>query len=133
MTARRNAKATIDALRELVDHLRDLREERKAVLLLSAGWPYSDDSMTLRRGSDNETKTCEDDRKALLRLNYKTMLRDVARSANRANVSFYPVNARRPVTLPRGHPHQRPQLDASARVADTGDRVRPVRGPGQGH
>ena len=104
MTARRDGKATIDALRELVEHLRDLREERKAVLLLTAGWPFSDDSMTLRSGSDNETKTCEDDRKALLRLNYKTMLRDVARSANRANVSFYPVNARRPVTLPRDTP-----------------------------
>ena len=39
MTARRDGKATIDALRELVEHLRDLREERKAVLLLSAGWP----------------------------------------------------------------------------------------------
>ena len=104
MTARRDGKATIDALRELVEHLRDLREERKAVLLLSAGWPYSDDSMSLSRASDNETKTCEDDSKALLRLNYKTMLRDVARSANRANVSVYPVNARRPVTLPRDTP-----------------------------
>jgi len=104
MVARRDAKATIDALRDLVDHLRDLREERKAVLLLSAGWPYSDDFGNMSRGSENETKTCEDDRKALLRLNYKSLLRDVARSANRANVSFYPVNARRPVTIPRETP-----------------------------
>jgi len=106
MTARRDAKATIDAMQELVDRLRDLREERKAVLLLTAGWPYSDESSSLTRGSDNETKTCEDDRKALVRLNYKTMLRDVARSANRANVSFYPVNARRPIPVPKGTPAQ---------------------------
>lgn len=101
MVARRDAKATIDALQELVDRLRDLREERKAVLLLTAGWPYSDESTALNSGSDNETKACEDDRKALLRLNYKTMLRDVARSANRANVSFYPVNTRRPAPEPK--------------------------------
>lgn len=106
MTARRDAKATIDALQELVDRLRDLREERKAVLLLTAGWPYSDESSSLTSGSDNETKTCEDDRKALLRLNYKTMLRDVARSANRANVSFYPVNARRAAPEPKDMPAQ---------------------------
>lgn len=106
MTARRDAKATIDALQELVDRLRDLREERKAVLLLTAGWPYSDESTSLTSGSDNETRTCEDDRKALLRLNYKAMLRDVARSANRANVSFYPVNARRPAPVPKEMPAQ---------------------------
>jgi VWFA-related protein len=114
MIARRDAKATIDALQELVDRLRDLREERKAVLLLTAGWPYSDDSIVMSRGSDNETRTCEDDRKTLLRLNYKTMLRDVARSANRANVSFYPVNARRPAPVPKDMPAQyRTQLRQS--------------------
>lgn len=100
MTTRRNAKATIDALRDLVEHLRDLREERKAVLLLTTGFP-SDESRGLSSGSENETKACEDDRKALQRLNYKSLLRDVARLANRSNVSFYPVNARRPVELPR--------------------------------
>lgn len=104
MVDRRDAKATIDALQELVDRLRDLREERKAVLLLTAGWPYSDESSALASGSANETGTCEDDRKALLRLNYKSMLRDVARSANRANVSFYPVNARRPAPVPKDTP-----------------------------
>jgi VWFA-related protein len=120
MTARRDAKATIDALQDLVDYLRDLREERKAVLLLTAGWPYSDESSSLARGADNESKTCEDDRRALLRLNFKSMLRDVARSANRSNVSFYPVNARRPATVPRDMPGQfRNQLrQRESRVMD---------------
>lgn len=38
MKARRRERNTLDALRELVLYLRDLREERKAIVTLSEGW-----------------------------------------------------------------------------------------------
>jgi len=105
MKARRNARDTIDALAGLVARLRELREERKAVLLVTGGWPFSEES-SLSTGSDNETKSCADDRKALLRINYGNLLKDLARSANRANVSFYPVSSRPLIAMPRDLPAQ---------------------------
>ena len=57
MTARRNAVVTMDALQDLVGHLRDLREERKAVLVVTAGWPFEDESGLLAAGR-NETDAC---------------------------------------------------------------------------
>ena len=94
MTARRNAATTIGALRDLVGHLRDLREERKAVLVVTAGWPFEDDT-TLSTAGRNETEACATDRETLMRVNYKSRLKDLTRAANRSNVSFYPVNSRR--------------------------------------
>jgi VWFA-related protein len=38
MTARKRERNTLDALRELVLYLRDLREERKAIVTVSEGW-----------------------------------------------------------------------------------------------
>ncbi len=38
MTARRHERNTLDALRELVLYLRDMREERKAIVTVSEGW-----------------------------------------------------------------------------------------------
>ena len=38
MTARRRERATLDALNELVLYMRDVREERKAILTISEGW-----------------------------------------------------------------------------------------------
>ena len=38
MIARKRERATLEALQELVYHLRDLREERKAIVAVSEGW-----------------------------------------------------------------------------------------------
>ena len=38
MIARKRERATLEALQELVYHLRDLREERKAIVTVSEGW-----------------------------------------------------------------------------------------------
>jgi VWFA-related protein len=107
MKSRRDGRTTLDSLRELVERLRDLREERKAVLLVTGGWPFDDQvSSALADRPDSpqgtgrpdvsgvETKTCADDRRALLRVDFGDLVKDLARSANRANVSFYPVNSR---------------------------------------
>jgi hypothetical protein len=95
MKARHRSKNTFAALEDLVLHLRDLREERKAVLLVTGGWPR--DETVLLQGSRTENEICAEDRIAMSRTDYGDMLRDLTRSANRANVSFYPVNVRRPV------------------------------------
>jgi hypothetical protein len=105
MRSRRDARDTLASLRELVDRLREIREERKAVLLVSGGWPF-DDETALTDGTDQETKTCLEDRKSLLRLNFKSMIKDLARSANRANVSFYPVSSRPLLATPSDLPAQ---------------------------
>src|SRR4029450_4000304 len=38
MKARRHERNTLDALREIVLYLRDMREERKAIVTVSEGW-----------------------------------------------------------------------------------------------
>lgn len=100
MKARRDAKYTIDALHDLVWYLRDLREERKAVLFVTAGWPFVDD-FTLETGGNEETRECAQDRRMLSRIDYKDLLREVTDVANRANVSFYPVSSREAFEPPR--------------------------------
>ena len=38
MALRADERATLEALRELVDHLRVVRDERKAILTITEGW-----------------------------------------------------------------------------------------------
>ena len=105
MRARYQGKATIDALTDLVTHLRTLREERKAVLLVTGGWPFADD---LRSSTGTttlgETDRCAKDRAALERTDFPKLLRELSRTANRANVSFYPVSSRQERVFPREMP-----------------------------
>jgi VWFA-related protein len=107
MKARRNARRTIDALQDLVYTLRGMREERKAVLLVTGGWPFAEE---LPPGGNSEIRTetpaCRRDRLELGRMNFGSMLRDLTRAANRSNVSFYPVSTRLPVEAPREMPAQ---------------------------
>ena len=50
MILRRREVRTLDALEELVRHLRFVREERKAVIAISQGWRlYSETTPSLRR------------------------------------------------------------------------------------
>jgi len=51
MTLRAQERATLETLRELVDHLGVVREERKAILTVSEGWPLfkpTDSLLTLK-------------------------------------------------------------------------------------
>ena len=107
MKARRNARRTVDALQDLVYTLRSMREERKAVLLVTGGWPFAEELPPGGTGDSRiETPACRDDRLELGRMNLGSLLRDLARAANRSNVSFYPVSTRRPVEPPRDLPAQ---------------------------
>ncbi len=123
MKARRREKLTLDALSDLMVHLGGVREERKALIVVTEGWQLfpsnpgltsSDDGRNrvrpedvLRRTprpqpADNGTATtssngrveCEADRVALASLDHTQRLREITDDANKGNVTFYPVYAR---------------------------------------
>jgi VWFA-related protein len=122
MIARRRERATLDSLTELVYFLRDLREERKAIVTVTEGWllfrPNSDltkltsnegvpglDPISVgpdgrittknRNASTPYKKTdCDGDRMQLASMDDQDYFRDLANEANRGNASFYTVDPR---------------------------------------
>jgi VWFA-related protein len=134
MIARRREMLTLNALDDLIEHLRGLREERKAVITVTDGWPLYEPDRNLakpliepatggqtyvpvpkigrdpRSGritprdpgagtmisndgvSENDTSKCENDRMMLSELSHTNRFTTMMQSANRANVSFYPVD-----------------------------------------
>jgi VWFA-related protein len=121
MIARRRELLMVDGLRSLVAHLQNLREGRKAVLVISVGWTLFGPDNRLARpllgqtpgpppititgrgqpglGSDPRdgnvsTSECERDRLMLARINNQLDFRQMVEEANRANVTFYPVDPR---------------------------------------
>jgi VWFA-related protein len=118
---RRREKLTLDALDDLMTHLAGLRDERKAVVLVTEGWllyepnPKLADEVRKRTGgpappaafeppvkppSDRGSITsarereCEADFNALAAINSDLHFRTITEDANRGNVTFYPVYAR---------------------------------------
>jgi VWFA-related protein len=121
MVVRRREEKTLRAMRDLVVHLGDLREERKAILLISEGWVLFRPSTYLARpigntappatqgifvGPDGKLargerdatnitwQQCEADRVRLARLDDDRDFRAMLDAANRTNTSFYPVDPR---------------------------------------
>jgi VWFA-related protein len=121
MIVRRREEKTLRAMRDLVVRLGDLREERKAILLISEGWVLVRPSTYLARaiqntpppaqpgvfvgpdgklalGERNSTnitwQQCEADRVRLARLDNDRDFRAMLDAANRTNTSFYPVDPR---------------------------------------
>jgi VWFA-related protein len=120
MIARRREKLVLDALTDLAVHLRDLREERKAVLTVSEGWRlYRQDRALAEVRERSETihapgvgptgeltadpdraqralprAECERDRLTLAMLDNDRLYRDIFDIANRANVTFYTLDPR---------------------------------------
>ena len=139
MIARRREMLTLNALEELIQHLRSLREERKAVITVTDGWPLYEPDRNLAKplidpktdgvitggqtqvpvpkiGRDPLTgriaprdpgagtmisndgmsefglPKCENDRMMLSELSHNNRFITMMQSANRANVSFYPVD-----------------------------------------
>ena len=134
MIARRREMRTLDALDGLIGHLRGLREERKAVITISDGWPLYEPDRNLAKAliepiyggqtkvnvpkidrdprtgriaprdpepgtiitkdgtSEFDTASCENDRQMLSELSHEHRFITMMQAANRANVSFYPVD-----------------------------------------
>jgi VWFA-related protein len=123
MILRRREKQTLDALEDLSMFLRDVREERKAVITITDGWRlYAPNGNLVRPidgsvppmptvnvdprgklttkdtgGTNSLSSTharCESDRYMLSELNDEQRIRTIFDEANRANVSFYPIDPR---------------------------------------
>ena len=122
MILRRREKQTMDAFEDLALFLRDLREERKAVITITDGWRLYEPNRNLARplerasppmttvnvdprngrlttkDTPNTTgvtrSTCEADRYTLSELNNQQRIRTIFDEANRANMSFYPIDPR---------------------------------------
>ena len=120
--ARRREKMTLDALEDIVTHLGGVREERKAVLVITEGWiGYRENPDLVKPSSDpfvggpaappilqppvqtpnrqgmlqqSMLIECEADRNALAMVDHDRKLRQIGEDANRSNVTFYPVFAR---------------------------------------
>ena len=117
LIARRREKLTFDALEDLVVRLGEIREERKTVFVITAGWRlFTPNSTLIERhspkaadtpigdrlrggrgstGSDVVSSTtvdqCSRDLLMLAQLDHSNRLRGLSEMANRRNVSFYPI------------------------------------------
>jgi len=121
MIDRRHEKLVLDALEDLVNYLRGVREERKAILAISDGWLLFHPNENLARPLSCEgvptgptisvdprngrlttkdpagtvpSNRCQADRMQLARLDNDRQFRDLLDAANRANASFYPIDPR---------------------------------------
>jgi VWFA-related protein len=101
MIERRRERITFESLSELVFHLGAIREERKAVLAVTEGWMLYRSSRTLTQsnagqmniGSQFQSR-CDGDRQQLAMEDHERDFRNLLDDANRANVSFYPLDPR---------------------------------------
>ncbi len=121
MIERRREKLSLDAISDLSRYLRGVREERKAVLLVTEGWrlfrpnpelarmigkriPQTTVAIDPRTGRLTADQTdpglgtsplkCESDRQALANLDDEQDFRLLLDEANGANTSFYPIDPR---------------------------------------
>jgi VWFA-related protein len=124
LIGRLREQRTLDALKALVTHLEVMRPERKFVMVFTEGWPLyrSNQALTrvidhrvpgqespgvdpqsggLRRAGAVDPKTgtqsieaCDRMRTMLAYIDHEVEFRELLQRANRANVSFYPIDAR---------------------------------------
>lgn len=115
---RRREGRTLDALEDLIIHLEGQREERKFVLLLSEGWLLTGPDASLSRAAGGVPQgpaigtepggrlrldptqdrggsgDCDRERSMLAYADHAYQFQQLLQRANRANVSFYPIDAR---------------------------------------
>ncbi len=132
MIRRRRERMTLESLQGLVVHLGGLREERKAVLAVSEGWMlYARDGRlpmpTLGGLSrlDPEMSRCESDRAVLSQEDHGLDFRQMLNDANRANVSFYPMDPRGLVVFDT--PATEPMISLAADAASLRNRLDSLR------
>jgi VWFA-related protein len=120
LVARRRERLTLDSLRDLVRHLQILRDERKAIIVVSEGWilfranqglmtslggttpgvpqifvgPGGKPSMRDPGSYGGATQQqCDSDRMTLAYQDNDQYFRDITGEANRTNAAFYPVDS----------------------------------------
>jgi VWFA-related protein len=156
MIRRRRERQTLDALEGLIVHLEGVREERKFVVVLSEGWllarpderlarpikdamgnpqvpgpaaigvtPQGRLTMDPDRG-DGNLGACERERSLLAYADHESQFTRLLQRANRANVSFYPLDARGlvPFDEPIGPGQPPPPSVDAARLSTRHDNLR---------
>lgn len=147
---RRREQKTLRALSDLVDHLEGLREERTFVLVITEGWtlPRADDRLTRQlegaptpgpdaigvrdgritaAGADSSPmRWCERERSLVAMSDLGMEFQQLTQRANRANVSFYPIDPRGLVAFDDPIGPARPASPAAdrARLADRQNAMR---------
>ena len=153
MIARRREKLTLDALDDLLVHIGGLREERKAVVVVTEGWRLFQPDPDLARAGDagparppafkppvtppsergpiNQTRDveCETDRNMLALVDHDRRLREITEEANRGNVTFYPVHPRGLMAFDAGvdGPINQPQVSLQEDAANLRSRLDSMR------
>ena len=120
MILRRREEQTLESLEGLMTYLRDVREERKAVITITNGWrvyrpnssmerqtgltppagplvavdPRTGTLSTDRSVAPDRGSACEAERLRFAAIDHTRRFRELLDRANRANVSFYPVDPR---------------------------------------
>lgn len=124
MKARRRERLVLESLHDMVQYLAGIREERKAIVVVTEGWQlYTPNPSLMRQGSDRRvpgedrigvgpdgrlrrdpatTRTenisskydCDTERMTLAAMDDERYFREFLDVANRANASFYPVDPR---------------------------------------
>lgn len=152
---RRRAARTLDALEGLIIHLDGIREERKFVVLLSEGWVLNGPDSRLgapvgvdrgipgaqpvgvdpggrlrvdpNRGS-GPTGSCDRERSMLAFADHATQFLQLLQRANRANISFYPVDPRGLVAFDAPIGPERPPgpTEDAANLRDRADSLRTI-------
>jgi len=153
MILRRREEQTFESLESLVTYLRDVREERKAVITVSNGWRVFKSNQRITRQptvdaptgprvvvdprtgtfskdpalAGDRSSACDGDRLRLAQVDNTRRFRDLLDRANRANVSFYPVDPRGVVIfddniLPAAGVGQNPQINPDEDRTRRGER-----------
>jgi VWFA-related protein len=90
---RAREEQTIQHLEDLVLYLGHLREGRTSVVLFTEGWRlFSDDGRLTGYGGRQRPARCDQYLVRYGNLNLQSRFREILNLANRANVTFYPVN-----------------------------------------
>jgi VWFA-related protein len=121
MIARARERITFEAMQDAVKHLHNIREERKAIVAITEGWPLYREDRDLMRKRDREfpigvdpivagpngklttenkrdnvntlpPDQCDHDRAFLASIDDEKFLREIIEDANRGNASFYMID-----------------------------------------
>lgn len=121
MAARSRERATLEALQDVVRYMASIRDERKAIVTVSSGWPlYREDPDLMRQRRDEAPvgvdkvrvgptgkltledhrnsvnamppNQCDADRAYLAQIDDDEFLREIIEDANRGNASFYMID-----------------------------------------
>ena len=89
---RRHEDLTLTSLENLVPYLGHLREARTVLMVFTDGWMFFDRSAAIgAEAGKSPSQRCRNELVRLAQLDDQSRMRDLIETANKYNVSFYPV------------------------------------------